>query len=127
MPDDNNDSTLDKAFRRYEDALHDHKRMTGDDLAKVKRELLDELEKAKKESSEHSAQEIKELREAVADLTAWVTEKRTAEKEKDRVADSEATIVVPPNDVTPAPPAEPEEPVYGDDEQQSSKRWKKLW
>ena len=94
------DDGISKVLARYEDALQDHKHLTRDELAKIKRDLTDELEKAKRESSEATAREIKELREALADVTGFVAEQRTAAKEKDRVADSETTIVVPPDDVT---------------------------
>lgn len=116
--------TVDKLVHKYEDALHGHKQLTSDELSKLRREMQDAL-RDEREASERS---LKELKEALEDVTGWITEQREASKNKDSVKDSESTIVVPPNDVSPPTPAEvPDTTVHGDEEGAKKGGWKRFW
>ena len=102
-----------------------HKRETADELAKAKRELTDLLTDAVKKSSEATDSQIRQLREALEEVTGFITEEKESRKNRDRVKDSEQTLVVPPDDVTvPDPPAP--EPVYGDEDSKPS-FFKRIW
>ena len=121
------ETEIQKLTKKVDDLIAGHRRATDDELSKLARELRDELADAKKATSDATQSEIKALRESLEDVTGFITEQRTAAKEKERVKENESTIVVPPDDVlVPDTPPAPE-PVHGDDGPQKKSGLKRWW
>ena len=131
MADDNStsQSEIDKLLARVDEAINSHKNATKDELAALTRNLRDELAAAKKETSDLTAATIKELQDGLKDVMDFVAGQREAEKQKNRVQENESTIVVPPNDVTPPAPTQPEEQSYSQEGGEDRKKsiLKRMW
>lgn len=94
-------SETEKILSKFNDALDGHKRLTLDELAKLKREMED----AVRGDTEATKKELNDLRDALKSATDWIDSEVKARADQGRVKDNESTIVVPPNDVTPPVPA----------------------
>ena len=120
---EHDNSKIDDAVRKFEEALHGHKNMTAEELNKLKMEM----QKTLHEAQEADRHERAELKKAIEEIQGHIAEERKRREEHDKVKETEHTIVVPPDDVTPPPPQDPE-PVYSEDEGKSRKgSWKRFW
>jgi ElaB/YqjD/DUF883 family membrane-anchored ribosome-binding protein len=108
--------------RRFEEAMSSHRQATETEIAKMRREMEDMLSKAQ----QASASSLASLQEAIEDAAEFVAGERKSREERDRVVESESTLVVPPDDVLPPPPEEGPEQAYGDQPTKKG-RLKGLW
>lgn len=118
------DNQIDKLLGKYEDMLRGHKTTTEEELIKMRRKMEETLH----ESTEASKRVVDELKDQLSSITGWIEDEKKARTEKDRVKESEHTMVVPPEDVTPPqPPPTPETTEFTDDDGKKRGTWKKFW
>lgn len=114
-----------KVLHKFDDLFHGHKQATQDELAKMRREL----EKVLSEGQDETKKTVNELKDALSSVTEFIEGEKKARSQKDKAKESESTIVVPPNDVTPPQPqGEPEEQSFNPSDEGGKKGgWRKFW
>lgn len=102
------------------DPLPPLKGLTDEDLKRLETKLRDELHEL------HSAdkQEREQLRNELAELKEYKEKQELAQQERDKVKDSDSTMVLPPTDI---PPQQPNVDLKPEDQGIRKGRWKKAW
>lgn len=108
--------------RRFEEAMSSHRQYTEGEIAKMRREMQDTLA----ESGRASQAAIQSLQDAITDAAEFIAGERKSREERDKVSESESTLVVPPDDVLPPPPVDEPEQSFNES-QPRKRRLKDLW
>ena len=106
------------------DPLPDLDKITPAHLAALERKLRDEIT----EQHGHHTAEVTELKEQLAELQEYKDSQEQAQHDRDKVKDSESTMVLPPNDIPPQQP-NPNPETKGEPGEPGKKRsrWKAVW
>lgn len=94
---------VDKLMSKVESILSGHRTATDSELSKLRQEIQDMASSNKREFEER----LTEISESYKHVDEWIQSEISARAEKDRIKDSESTIVMPPQDVLPPPVQEP--------------------
>src|SRR3974390_2208173 len=89
------DKDIESVVRRFEEAMSSHRQDTETRIASLKRDMEDIAASSRRASEESVAK----LQAALDDAAEFISGERKARSEKDRVTESESTLVVPPSDV----------------------------
>ena len=87
-------NTVDKEINRLQDELSSHKNLTKDELAKIRRELVDLLES----KSQADAKERGELKEMLSEVKEYINKLEEKKSHEHKAKSSKQTMILPPND-----------------------------
>lgn len=105
------------------DPLPSLEHITPKHLADLEAKLRGELQAVR---TEH-ATEREQLKAQIATLEEHKDKLEQAERDKDKVRESESTLVLPPEDIPPQQPTPPPSEPIGEDGGKRRSRWKSAW
>lgn len=112
-----------QVIEKIKEALGDERNLTKSEISALETRINAAFENSKAEDR----QQLIGLQSALDEIKAYHAEQKAAQSERDKISDSHNTIVVPPSDVKPAQPEQPEDPPAVAGEEVKRSIFKKIW